>query len=258
VISLITKLLGRIYYQVPGSSSPGSLPDGISVAVSGVAFAGTFLGQIFFGCLGDKLGRKRVYGLTLLIMTICSIASSLSFGKDPKTVMVTLCFFRFWLGFGIGGDYPLSATIMFEYANKRTRGAFIASVFAMQGVGILAAGGVSLLVSYLFEIEFPSRAYILDGAASTVPQADYVWRIILMVGALPALLTYYWRMKMPETARYTALVAKNAEQAALDMNKEIFTEVDEKRFALTICQSENWFSRFVFSFNFGPNYPGKT
>jgi len=34
--------------------------------------------------------------------------------------------------------------------------------------------------------------------------------------------------------------------------------VDEKRFALTVCQSENWFSRFVFSFNFGPNYPGKT
>ncbi|CAE6128423.1 unnamed protein product [Arabidopsis arenosa] len=226
VISLITKLLGRIYYQVPGSSSPGSLPDGISAAVSGVAFAGTFLGQIFFGCLGDKLGRKRVYGLTLLIMTICSIGSGLSLGNDPKTVMVTLCFFRFWLGFGIGGDYPLSATIMSEYANKRTRGAFIAAVFGMQGVGILAAGAVSLLVSYIFEIKFPSRAYILDGAASTVPQADYVWRIILMVGALPALLTYYWRMKMPETARYTALVAKNAEQAASDMTKVLNVDIE--------------------------------
>jgi len=149
VISLITKLLGRINYQVPGSSSPGTLPDGISAAVRGVAFAGTFLGQIFFGCLGDKLGRKRVYGSTLLIMTICSIASGLSFGKDPKTVMVTLCFFRFWLGFGIGGDYPLSATIMSEYANKRTRGAFIASVFAMQGVENLPQEGF-LYMSRIF------------------------------------------------------------------------------------------------------------
>ncbi|EOA19533.1 hypothetical protein CARUB_v10002484mg [Capsella rubella] len=226
VISLVTKLLGRIYYQVPGSSSPGSLPDGISAAVSGVAFAGTFLGQIFFGCLGDKLGRKRVYGLTLLIMTICSICSGLSFGRDPKLVMVTLCFFRFWLGFGIGGDYPLSATIMSEYANKRTRGAFIAGVFSMQGVGILAAGAVSLLVSYIFEISFPSRAYALDGAASTVPQADYVWRIILMVGAVPALATYYWRMKMPETARYTALVSKNADQAASDMSRVLNVDVE--------------------------------
>ena len=52
--------------------------------------------------------------------------------------------FRFWLGFGIGGDYPLSATIMSEYANKKTRGAFIAAVFAMQGVGILAGGFVAL------------------------------------------------------------------------------------------------------------------
>ena len=86
VISLITKLLGRINYQVPGSSSsPGSLPDGISAAVRGVAFAGTFLGQIFFGCLGDKLGRKRVYGSTLLIMTfdqaLLSITASILTGR---------------------------------------------------------------------------------------------------------------------------------------------------------------------------------
>ncbi|VVB07240.1 unnamed protein product [Arabis nemorensis] len=226
VISLITKLLGRIYYQKPGSSSPGSLPDGISAAVSGVAFAGTFLGQLFFGWLGDKLGRKKVYGLTLLIMTFCSICSGLSLGTDAKSVMVTLCFFRFWLGFGIGGDYPLSATIMSEYANKGTRGRFIASVFAMQGIGIVVAGCVSLIVSSIFEMKFPSRAYMLDGAASTVPEADYVWRIILMIGAIPALLTYYWRVKMPETARYTALVAKNAEKAAADMSKVLHVEIE--------------------------------
>ncbi|KAF8111646.1 hypothetical protein N665_0073s0006 [Sinapis alba] len=226
VISLVTKLLGRIYYQTPGSSSPGSLPDGISAAVSGVAFAGTFIGQIFFGCLGDKLGRKRVYGLTLVIMTLCSICSGLSLGSDPKSVMTTLCFFRFWLGFGIGGDYPLSATIMSEYANKRTRGAFVAAVFAMQGFGILAAGLVSLLVSAIFDRQFPSPAYMVDPASSTVPQADYVWRIILMLGALPALLTYYWRAKMPETARYTALVAKNAEQAASDMSKVLNIDIE--------------------------------
>nr|CBH19565.1 inorganic phosphate transporter [Oryza sativa Indica Group] len=56
-------------------------------------------------------------------------------------------------------------------------------------------------------------------AASLVPQADYVWRIILMFGTVPAALTYYWRMKMPETARYTALIARNAKQAAADMSR---------------------------------------
>ncbi|CAN8247798.1 unnamed protein product [Cochlearia groenlandica] len=226
VISLVTKLLGRIYFQIPGSSSPGSLPDGISAAVSGVAFAGTFLGQLFFGWLGDKLGRKKVYGLTLVIMTVCSLASGFSLGTDAKSVMITLCFFRFWLGFGIGGDYPLSATIMSEYASKKRRGAFVASVFAMQGAGILAAGAVSLLVALIFESKYPSRAYALDGAVSTVPQADYVWRIILMVGAIPAILTFYSRMKMPETARYTSLVAKNSEQAASDMAKVLNVDIE--------------------------------
>lgn len=47
-----------------------------------------------------------------------------------------------------------------------------------------------------------------------------------MFGALPALLTYYWRMKMPETARYTALVAKNAKQAAADMSKVLQVEIE--------------------------------
>jgi len=47
-----------------------------------------------------------------------------------------------------------------------------------------------------------------------------------MFGALPAALTYYWRMQMPETARYTALVAKNAKQVALDMSKVLQVEIE--------------------------------
>ncbi|KAK2986538.1 hypothetical protein RJ640_012301 [Escallonia rubra] len=225
-ISLVTKLLGRIYYYEEGSPRPGTLPPGVASSVTGVALVGTLAGQLFFGWLGDKMGRKKVYGMTLLIMILCSLASGLSFGKSTTGVMTMLCFFRFWLGFGIGGDYPLSATIMSEYANKKTRGAFIAAVFAMQGFGILAGGIVALTVSAAFDQAFKAPAYSVDPAGSTVPQADYIWRIILMFGAVPAALTYYWRMKMPETARYTALVAKNAKQAAQDMAKVLNVELD--------------------------------
>uniref|UniRef100_A0A2P2K5E5 Uncharacterized protein MANES_13G033400 n=1 Tax=Rhizophora mucronata TaxID=61149 RepID=A0A2P2K5E5_RHIMU len=225
-ISLVTKLLGRIYYHVDGAAKPGTLPPNVSAAVNGVAFCGTLAGQLFFGWLGDKMGRKRVYGMTLMLMVVSSVASGLSFGHNAKGVMATLCFFRFWLGFGIGGDYPLSATIMSEYANKKTRGAFIAAVFAMQGFGILAGGIFAIIISAAFKSRFDAPAYKDNAVASTVPQADYVWRIILMVGALPAALTYYWRMKMPETARYTALVAKNAKRAASDMSKVLHVDIE--------------------------------
>jgi PHS family inorganic phosphate transporter-like MFS transporter len=224
-ISLVTKLLGRIYYFDPSSATPGSLPPNVSAAVNGVAFCGTLAGQLFFGWLGDKMGRKKVYGMTLMIMVLCCVASGLSFGSSANGVMATLCFFRFWLGFGIGGDYPLSATIMSEYANKRTRGAFIAAVFAMQGFGNLTGGIVAIIVSSAFKEKFDAPAYRDDRAGSTVPQADYAWRIVLMFGAVPALLTYYWRMKMPETARYTALVAKNTKQATSDMERVLNVEL---------------------------------
>ncbi|KAG8370431.1 hypothetical protein BUALT_Bualt14G0116100 [Buddleja alternifolia] len=225
-ISLVTKLLGRIYYHHDGATKPGTLPPNVSAAVNGVAFCGTLAGQLFFGWLGDKLGRKKVYGMTLMLMVICSVASGLSFSDKPKSVMATLCFFRFWLGFGIGGDYPLSATIMSEYANKKTRGAFIAAVFAMQGFGILAGGMVGIIMSAAFKSAYPAPTYQDNPLASTIPQADYVWRLIVMFGALPAALTYYWRMKMPETARYTALVAKNAKQAASDMSKVLQVDIE--------------------------------
>ncbi|KAG1359654.1 inorganic phosphate transporter 1-4-like [Cocos nucifera] len=225
-ISLVTKLLGRIYYHVEGSPTPGSLPPNVSAAVNGVAFCGTLSGQLFFGWLGDKMGRKRVYGMTLMLMVL---ASGLPYDHTPESVMATVCFFRFWLGFGIGGDYPLSATIMSEYANKKIRGAFIAAVFAMQGIGILAGGTVAIVVSAAFKHYFPAPSYAADAVASTVPQADFVWRLVLMFGAIPAALTYYWRMKMPETARYTALVSRNAKQAAADMSKVLQVQLEEEQ-----------------------------
>lgn len=80
---------------------------------------------------------------------------------------------------------------MSEYAKNKTRGAFVAAVFAMQGFRIMPGGIVALIFSSIFDHQFPSPNYSVDPVGSTVPQADYIWRIILMVGALPAALTYY-------------------------------------------------------------------
>ncbi|KNA14115.1 hypothetical protein SOVF_110600 [Spinacia oleracea] len=245
-ISMVARLLGRLYYTLPGAEKPGTLPINVAAAVNGAALCGTLLGQLFFGWLGDRMGRKKVYGITLIIMIFSSFASGLTFGKTAKGVMTSLCFFRFWLGFGVGGEYPLSATIMCEYANKKTRGTFIAAVFAMQGMGILAGGIVALLVSATFENKFKPPPFNVDPIASIPREADYIWRIVFMFGAFPAALTYYWRMQMPETARYTALVAKNPRQAAQDMSKvlNVTLDAEEDRVTRYVLSERHQFGLF--------------
>ncbi|MBF4211346.1 hypothetical protein EI533_27095, partial [Pseudomonas donghuensis] len=94
---------------------------------------------------------------------------------------------------------------------------------------LLTGGIVALIVAGAFKNAYPSPIYSVNPKDSTPPEADYVWRIIVMFGAIPALLTYYWRMKMPETARYTALVAKNAEKAAADMSKVLNVEIEVEK-----------------------------
>ncbi|XP_030951041.1 probable inorganic phosphate transporter 1-8 [Quercus lobata] len=213
-IAPIMILTGRVYYEKEPDSKKYVIPPIVVSTIVAIALLGTAIGQLVFGRLGDKIGRRRVYGLALMIMVLSSIACGFSIGTTRTCVLVSLGLFRFILGLGIGGDYPLSATIMSEFANKRTRGAFIAAVFSMQGFGILAASTVTMVVCAIFD-----RASNLSANYPTPKEADLAWRLILMIGAIPAGLTFYWRMMMPETARYTALVEQNFVQAAMDMEK---------------------------------------
>ncbi|KAL8143923.1 hypothetical protein V2J09_016955 [Rumex salicifolius] len=177
-----------------------------------IALFGTAYGQVVFGSLRDLIGRRRVYGIELALMIISSIGCGFSICRTRGCVLSSLGFFRFVLGFGIGGDYPLSATIMSEFGNKKTRGAFIAAVFSMQGLGILASSIVTMTVSAAFNH--------LHNDNSPPVAANLAWRLILMLGALPAALTFYWRMMMPETARFTALVEQNVLQSISEIPDE--------------------------------------
>ncbi|KAM1023951.1 hypothetical protein ACFX2I_037162 [Malus domestica] len=219
----ILRLLGRVYYQKDRIFRDNRFDNNdnnffvridVATALLCVSLLGTVIGQLVFGRLGDRIGRRRVYGLSLMVMVLSALGCGFSVCTSPGCVLVSLGFFRFLLGIGIGGDYPLSATIMSEFANKRTRGSFIAAVFSMQGFGILASSIVTMTVCGIFD-----EASNAKGTEKTPSQADVAWRLILMLGAIPAAMTYYWRMMMPETARYTALVELNVLQAAKDMEK---------------------------------------
>lgn len=83
----------------------------------------------------------------------------------------------------------------------------------------MVGGIVALIVSSIFDHKYKVPTFEENPEASIVPEFDYVWRIILMFGAVPAAITYYWRMQMLKTPRYTTLIAKNPKQAAADLSK---------------------------------------
>src|SRR5580698_1520225 len=138
------------------------------------------VGAIVFGRIADILGRKRIYGYEVLILAIGALASAFS----PNYVFLLVC--RLILGIGIGGDYPVSATIMSEYSGKQTRGKMVGLVFAMQGAGLLVG---PLLASGL----------LASGLSDSL-----VWRILLGFGAIPGLAVFYLRRQIQETPRFAA------------------------------------------------------
>ncbi|GAN02238.1 MFS transporter, PHS family, inorganic phosphate transporter [Mucor ambiguus] len=200
IINLVTPMLGYVYY----ASNNNKLPADIEGIVKGMASVGTLIGQLFFGFLGDILGRK-IYGFELLIIIVgtinCATASSAVRGVSA---IGFLGFWRLILGIGIGGDYPMSATITSEWSSTGKRGMMMALIFSMQGIGTLAAAIVTIILLAIFK-----EAIIAD-----VMNLDYVWRLCIGLGAVPAVATVYLRFTMPESPRYALNVKHDIEEAA--------------------------------------------
>jgi PHS family inorganic phosphate transporter-like MFS transporter len=84
--------------------------------------------------LADKKGRKKMYGVELMISVVGTVGSAFSADLvSGLSVFAVLGIWRIVLGVGLGGDYPLSAVITSEYSSARHRGAMVAAVFSMQG-----------------------------------------------------------------------------------------------------------------------------
>jgi MFS family permease len=148
--------------------------------VESTALLAAALGALLFGRVADMLGRKRIYGFEVLVLAAGAIACAFA----PN--ILWLIGLRFILGVGIGGDYPVSATIMSEYSGKRHRGLMVTLVFAMQAAG--------LIFGPLF------AAALL----STNLSHDIIWRILAGFGAVPALAVFWARRKLKETPRFLA------------------------------------------------------
>ena len=152
-------------------------PWAVGLVTSTALLAAAF-GAVIFGRVADMLGRKRIYGYEVLVLAAGAIASA--FSPD----ILWLIGFRIILGVGIGGDYPVSATLMSEFSGKKHRGMMVSLVFAMQAAGLIVG---------------PLLAAALLG--SGLPK-DLVWRLLLAFGAIPALAVFQMRRHMAESPRY--------------------------------------------------------
>jgi len=180
IIGTVTVLLTPIFHL---DTSQISLLNSISLLASVV-------GALVFGRLMDRLGRKAVYGLEVAMLALGAVLSGCAWS------FWSLFAFRILVGLGVGGDYATSAVITAEYANRRARGRLVGSVFAMQGFGLLAGPAIASL-------------FLAAGVPTSV-----AWRVMLALGAVPALSVVYLRRRIDETPRYRMAVGAVAGSAA--------------------------------------------
>ncbi len=159
------------------------------------------VGAYLFGRLADIFGRKAIYGLEVIILTIGAIGSA--FSQDITQLII----WRIVLGLGIGGDYPISAIIMSEYANRKDRGKLVAMVFSLQGIGLIAGPMAAILI-------------LMMG----VPH-DVAWRILLALGAIPAASVIYLRRKIKETPYYSLNVKGDTNSTVAAINDITGTKI---------------------------------
>ncbi len=146
--------------------------------LNAAALASAALGAVFFGWLSDRFGRKKMYGFEILILFFGSIlaASSMSF--------TWLLVSRIIVGIGVGGDYPTSAVVTSEAANRKNRGLLVLLVFGMQALGLIVG---PLLASLFLALHIPNQI---------------LWRILLAIGAIPAASVFILRRRISESPRF--------------------------------------------------------
>jgi MFS family permease len=177
IIGVVMHLIGEAWH-------PSPVAVGL---VTSTALLASAVGAVLFGRLADMIGRNRVYGYEVLVLAAGAIASALSPGIG------WLIGFRIVLGLGVGGDYPVSSTLMSEYACTRSRGMMVSLVFAMQALGLVIG---PLLAAALL---------------ATGLGHETVWRLLLAFGAVPALAVFPMRRRLTETPRFRQIAERRSQ-----------------------------------------------
>ncbi|HLJ94545.1 MAG TPA: MFS transporter [Gemmataceae bacterium] len=169
--------------------SPGVEPDKQTIAeysgyATSIFLIGWGSGGIAFGILGDLIGRAKTMMLTILLYSIFTGLSALSGGFGDFAL------YRFLTGLGVGGEFAVGVSLVAEVMPDRARPFALGLLQALSALGNVTAAVTGIVLAYL------ARAGIIGES----------WRIMFVVGTLPALLSafVFWRLKEPERWRLAA------------------------------------------------------
>jgi len=209
----ITWILDGLEVTLAGSvaaalqTSPRLQLTAEQVGLTGSAYlAGAVLGALFFGHLTDRLGRKRLFNITLGVYLVATAATAFSWD------FYSFLFFRFLTGAGIGGEYSAINSAIQELIPARLRGRIDLAINGSFWIG--AAGGALLSV------------WLLD---PTFLDPDMGWRVAFGSGAVLGLIILYLRRFLPESPRWLMIHGKPREAEGVVEGIEARIEADTGR-----------------------------
>jgi MFS transporter, putative metabolite:H+ symporter len=167
--------VGLVAFVLAALAQQWQLTNSELSLIATLGFVGMAVGAGLGGLLADRIGRRAVFAVTLLLYGLATGASALATGVAVLLVL------RFLTGLGLGAELPVASTLVSEYAPARIRGRIVVILEAFWAFGWLGAA----LVGYL-----------------VVPASPDGWRWAFAVGALPAVYALVVRYKLPESVRF--------------------------------------------------------
>jgi MFS transporter, MHS family, proline/betaine transporter len=179
-------------------------------ATFAIAFIARPIGGFVFGMMGDRIGRKKVLALTLIMMA----ASTLSIGLIPGyatigiAAPILLLTIRLIQGFSTGGEYAGAMTFIAESTPDKKRGFLASGLEVGSLVGYIAGAGLVTLLTYLLG---PDK------------MVAWGWRIPFLVAAPLGIIGFYFRSHLEETPAFKAMAKAGEEGKHRASSKEILT-----------------------------------
>jgi metabolite-proton symporter len=173
----------------------------ISVLIAYTTFAVGFLarpvGGLIFGHFGDRIGRKNMLVMTLMIMGIATVLIGLlpTYQQIGIAAPILLLVLRILQGIGLGGEWGGAVTMTYEYAGDDQRGLFASFPQIGLAIGLCLAAGVVAIASSL-----PEEQFLAWG-----------WRVGFVISFVLVLVGLYIRLRIMETPEFTQLKEKRQE-----------------------------------------------